>query len=318
MANSLSQWAHAAATAVKGPFRFDDAHRGAKHGLASVRRAKAAATLLAAFHRRPDIAFGGTVILFMVVIAAAAPVLARTSPIAINTDLLFRPPSVEAWFGGDMLGRSLWSRVLYGGRVSLFIGIVVAVLATSIGLGIGLIVGYFRLLDAVVMRVMDGLMAIPSILFAVALMVVNGSSMRNVIVAITIPEIPRVTRLVRAMVLSIRERPFVEAAVASGARAPRIIVRHIMPGTFAPLAVQATYVCASAIITEAYLSFLGAGAPPEIPSWGNIMAEGRSAFLIAPWIVLIPAAFVGITVLAINVLGDGLRDMLDPRIARRL
>jgi peptide/nickel transport system permease protein len=217
-----------------------------------------------------------------------------------------------------MLGRDIYTRALYGARISLAVGVSVAVLSIAIGLFIGLCAGYVRALDAVLMRVMDGLMAIPGILLAIALVSLAGANLGTVIVAITIPEIPRVVRLVRAIVLSVREEPYVEAAVAAGTRLPLILLRHVLPNTIPPLIVQATYVCASAMITEAILSFLGAGTPPEIPSWGNIMAEGRTYFQLAPWIIFFPGAALALTVLAVNVLGDGLRDTLDPRIAKRL
>jgi peptide/nickel transport system permease protein len=202
--------------------------------------------------------------------------------------------------------------------ISLTVGLAVAVVSTGIGLAIGLVAGYIRVVDAIVMRIMDGLMAIPGILFAIALMALFGSSVQNVILAITVPEIPRVVRLVRAVVLTIRDMPYVEAAVSSGTRLPKILIRHILPTTFAPLLVQATYVCASAVIVEALLSFLGAGTPPEIPSWGNMMAEGRVYFQIKPWLILYPGICLAIMVLTVNILGDGLRDTLDPRIARRM
>jgi peptide/nickel transport system permease protein len=216
-----------------------------------------------------------------------------------------------------MLGRDLYTRVLYGAQVSLIVGFAVAVLSTIGGLAIGLMSGFVKAIDAVVMRFMDGLMSIPAILLAVALMSISKGSVTNVIIAITIAEIPRTARLVRGTVLSLREQPYVEAAVAGGTRLPTIIFKHILPNTLAPLIVQATYVCASAMISESILSFIGAGVPPVIPSWGNIMAEGRALWLVKPFIIFYPAVFLSITVLAINLLGDGLRDMLDPRNAQR-
>ncbi|HEV7393630.1 MAG TPA: ABC transporter permease, partial [Burkholderiales bacterium] len=218
----------------------------------------------------------------------------------------------------DMLGRDVYSRVVYGARVSLSIGLAVAIFSTLVGLAIGLVTGYIRWLDAVVMRVMDGLMSIPSVLLAIALMALTRASIENVIVAITLAEVPRVVRLVRSLVLTLRERPYVEAAVAAGTTLPRILTRHILPNTIAPLLVQATYVCASAMITEAILSFIGAGTPPNIPSWGNIMAEARSLFQIAGYLILFPGMCLSLTVLAVNLLGDGMRDALDPRLARRI
>ena len=268
--------------------------------------------------RNPTVVAGGVILVAMAPLAVAARWLSGVPPTEINVDSRLAAPSLLHWFGGDALGRSLWSRTLFGGQISLFVGFSVAVLSTGFGLLIGLLAGYFRTLDTILMRFMDGLVAIPGVLLAIALMTLTRSSVRNVIIAVAIPEIPRVVRLVRAMVLSIREQPYVEAAIATGTGTARVMFRHILPNALAPLGVQATYVCASAIITEAYLSFLGAGTPPEFPSWGNIMAEGRVYFQIAPWIILIPGTFVATTVLAMNILGDGLRDMLDPRIARRL
>ncbi|NKC15076.1 MAG: ABC transporter permease subunit [Gammaproteobacteria bacterium] len=229
-----------------------------------------------------------------------------------------KPPSEEFWFGTDFLGRDVYARTIYGTRISLMVGGAVALISTAIGLAIGLFAGYVRWVDAVVMRIMDGLMAIPGILLAIALIALAGASLTNVIIAIAVPEIPRVVRLVRSVVLTIREQPYVEAAVAVGSPLPKILFKHILPNTVAPLIVQATYVCASAVVVEAILSFLGAGTPPEIPSWGNVMAEGRVYFQIAPWIIFFPGMLLAIAVLAVNVLGDGLRDSLDPRIARRM
>jgi peptide/nickel transport system permease protein len=227
-------------------------------------------------------------------------------------------PSSEFWFGTDMLGRDIYSRTIYGARVSLIVGLSVTLLSTACGLAIGLVAGFSRWVDAILMRIMDGLMSIPAILIAIALMALTRASLQNVIFAITVAEVPRVSRLVRSVVLSLRELPFVEAAVASGTRPARILCRHILPNTLPPLFVQGTFTAASAMIVEAILSFLGAGTPPNIPSWGNIMAEGRSLFLVAYYIVLFPGIMLSVTVLAINLLGDGLRDALDPRLARRM
>ena len=267
--------------------------------------------------RNPTVIIGCSILGAMALIAFTAPLIA-TDPMELNPANRLKPPSAEHWFGTDHLGRDVYARTVYGTRISLTVGLAVALVSTVIGLAIGMLAGYVRLLDALVMRVMDGLMAIPGILFAIALMALFGSSVQNVIIAITVPEIPRVVRLVRAVVLTIREMPYVEAAVASGTRLPKILVRHILPNTFAPILVQATYVCASAMIVEALLSFLGAGTPPEIPSWGNMMAEGRVYFQIKPWLILFPGICLAVTVLTVNVLGDGLRDTLDPRIARRM
>jgi peptide/nickel transport system permease protein len=208
--------------------------------------------------------------------------------------------------------------VLYGTRVSLTVGIGVAILATAVGLLIGLVTGFIRLADNILMRFMDGLMSVPPVLLAIALMALTRASLENVILAIAVAEIPRVTRLVRGLVLSLREQPMVEAAIAAGSGLPSILFRHILPNTIAPLLVQGTYICASAMITEAILSFIGAGTPPNIPSWGNIIADGRSVFQVKPYIIVFPGIFLSLTVLAVNLVGDGLRDALDPRLARRI
>ena len=267
--------------------------------------------------RYPTIAIGGTLVLGIILMAIFAPFLGTSDPTAISTRLRTREPSAQFWFGTDMLGRDIYSRVLYGARVSLIVGFSVAILASVLGLAVGLIAGFIRAADAVIMRVMDGIMSIPSILLAVALMALTRGSVGNVILAITIAEVPRVARLVRGVVLSLREQPYVDAAVAAGTRTPMIIIKHILPNTLAPIIVQATYICASAMLTEAILSFIGAGTPPIIPSWGNIMAEGRALWQVKFYIVLIPAIFLSVTVLAVNLLGDGLRDALDPRLAKQ-
>jgi peptide/nickel transport system permease protein len=268
--------------------------------------------------RHPAIAIGGALMLAMLFIAIFAPYLGTLDPTAIAPVRRTRAPSAAFWFGTDMLGRDIYSRVLYGTRVSLTVGFAVATLASLAGLAIGLVSGFIRWADGLIMRVMDGLMSIPPILLAVALMALTRGSVGNVITAITIAEIPRVSRLVRSVVLSLREQPYVDAAVAAGTRTPMIILRHILPNTLAPMTVQATYVCASAMIIEAILSFIGAGTPPTIPSWGNIMAEGRALWQVKPYIVFFPAVFLSVTVLAVNLLGDGLRDALDPRMAKRI
>jgi peptide/nickel transport system permease protein len=267
-----------------------------------------------------------------VLLAVLAPVLGTIDPARVEPVLRNKRPGAEAsvrnadgsqstrtyWMGTDSLGRDVYSRVIYGARVSLMIGVSVALLSTVVGLVIGVFAGYVRWADAIVMRVMDGLMSIPAILLAIGLVSLSRAGLRTVIIAIVIPEVPRVVRLVRSVVLSIREEPYVEAAVALGARTPTLLVRHVLPNTLAPLIVQATFVCASAILVEAILSFLGVGIPPETPTWGNIMAEGRALFRILPHNILFPGLFLAATVLAVNILGDGLRDLLDPRIRNRL
>jgi peptide/nickel transport system permease protein len=273
--------------------------------------------LIGFLRRYPTVAVGGAILLLMLLMAVLAPYLGTADPTALAPARRLRPPSWEHWFGTDMLGRDLYSRVVYGARVSLVVGFSVAAFASVVGLAIGLFSGFVRWLDAVLMRVTDGLMSIPPILLAVALMALTRGSVGNVIIAITIAEIPRVSRLVRGVVLSLREQPYVDAAVAAGTRTPMIVWRHILPNTLAPITVQATYICASAMIIEAILSFIGAGTPPITPSWGNIMAEGRALWQVKPFIVFFPAVFLSATVLAVNLLGDGLRDALDPRMAKR-
>jgi peptide/nickel transport system permease protein len=270
------------------------------------------------FRRHPTALFGAIVLLLLVLMALLAPWLWTVDPQSISPVRRLRWPSQANWFGTDMLGRDIYSRVVYGARVSLAVGLSVALLATGIGLCIGLVTGFVRWLDGIVMRVMDGLMAIPGVLLAIALMALTQANLQNVIIAITITEVPRVVRLIRSLVLSLREQPYVDAAIASGTRTPVILVRHILPNTIPPLLVSATYICASAMLTEAILSFLGAGTPPNIPSWGNIMAEGRSLFQIANYLIFFPGIFLSLAVLSVNLLGDGLRDALDPRLARNM
>jgi peptide/nickel transport system permease protein len=270
------------------------------------------------FRRYPRIVIGGVFLSLLVLLSLLASVIAPYDPIALSVAERLRPPSALHWFGTDAYGRDVLTRTLYGGRISLLIAVSVSLCATAIGTTIGLFAGYFRAVDRIVMRVMDGLMAIPGILLAVAMLSLSRASVQTVIIAITIPEIPRITRLVRAVVLSLREQTFVQGAITAGTRIPRILFRHILPNTLTPISVQATYVAASAVLIEAYLGFLGVGTPPETPSWGNIIAEGRNFIMLAIWSVLFPGLFLGTMVLSINILGDGIRDMLDPRIAKRI
>jgi peptide/nickel transport system permease protein len=293
---------------------------------------RAPVSMLQRLGRNPAVVIGGMIILLMMLIGLAAPVLGTMSPTEISPAARNKVPGTERTvrrddgsqvkfphrMGTDSLGRDIYSRVIYGARVSILVGATVAAISVLIGLFIGLVAGYFRSLDAVVMRIMDGLMAIPAILLAIALVSLFRAGLGAVIVAITVPEIPRVVRLVRSVVLSVREEPYVEAAITVGTPTHLLLWRHILPNTIPPLIVQGTFICASAILVEAILSFLGIGIPPETPTWGNIMAEGRQLFRIYPHNILYPGIFLALTVLAVNMLGDGLRDTLDPKMARRL
>jgi peptide/nickel transport system permease protein len=263
--------------------------------------------------RQPMFTAGLVVLALVVVSGVLAPLWWTGDPLQMRPIQRLKPPSAERWFGSDHFGRDVYTRTLYGARVSLVVGASVSLVSLALGTALGLVIGFYRRLDAIMMRVMDGLMAIPAILLALALMAMMRGSVRNVVIALVIPEIPRVIRLVRASVLSLREHTMVEAARALGVGTPRILARYVLPALVAPLIVQATYICASAILFEAYLSFLGAGTPPHIPSWGNIMAEGKTYVQLAFWIILFPGLFLAATVLAINLVGDGLRELLDVR-----
>jgi peptide/nickel transport system permease protein len=261
---------------------------------------------------------GALVLGTIIALAIASPWLGTIDPQRLSPIARLRPPSDRFWFGTDAIGRDLYSRVLYGGRVSILVGVSVAVLSAIAGTALGLATGFFRSFDAVAMRVLEAFMAIPAILLAIALIALTRASVENVIIALAIAETPRVTRLVRSVVLTLREQPFVEAAVAIGAPVPVILVRHILPNALAPLIVQSTFICGSAIIAESVLSFIGAGTPNALPTWGNIIADGRNYFQIHPNIIFFPAVFLSLTVLSINLLGDGLRDLLDPRLSKQI
>lgn len=268
--------------------------------------------------KNPMMYLGLLVLVLLVFIAVFAPWLGGTDPLNIDPLARMKPPSAAHFFGTDGLGRDVYSRTIWGSRVSLIVGAAVAIISVTLGVAIGMVAGYFKHVDMVVMRIMDGLMAIPGVLLAIALMAAFRGGLATVIIAIVIPEIPRVVRLVRGLVIVIKNQAYVEAAFALGTRTPKILLCHILPNLFAPLMVQATFIAASAIITEAVLSFLGVGIPPQIPSWGNIMADGRNFIAIAFHIILFPGLFLAATVLAINMVGDGLRDMLDPRLAQKI
>jgi peptide/nickel transport system permease protein len=282
--------------------------------------------------RNVSVRIGGAVLGALVIVALAAPWLGTVDPALFDAASRDLRPGMSGeimtldgelvrhtfLMGSDSFGRDVYSRVIYGTRISLLVGIVSALIAVAFGVALGLASGYLRWLDGPLMRVMDGVMAIPAILIAIALVAMWRASLATVIVAIAIPEIPRVARLVRSLVLTIREEPYVEAAIALGTPTWKIMFAHILPNTIAPLIVQGTFICASAILVEAILSFLGVGLPPDIPTWGNIMAEGRVQFVEYPHNVFFPGLFLTVTVLAVNILGDGLRDTLDPKMARRL
>jgi peptide/nickel transport system permease protein len=281
--------------------------------------------------RNLSVRIGGLFLLLLVAIAVAAPWLGTVDPSLFDPasrDLL---PGREGeittldgetlkhrfLMGSDSFGRDIYSRVVYGTQVSLVVGIATAGVALSIGIVLGLVAGYLRRVDGILMRFMDGVMAIPAILIAIALVAMWRGSLLTVVIAIAIPEIPRVTRLVRSLVLSIREEPYVEAAISLGTPTWKIMLRHVLPNTVAPLVVQGTFICGAGILTEAILSFLGVGLPPDVPTWGNVMAEGRAQFNQYPHNIFFPGVFLTLTVLAVNILGDGLRDTLDPKMARR-
>lgn len=268
--------------------------------------------------KSPPVLAALAILALMALAALLAPVLWTSDPIAINPSQRLQHASAEHWMGTDAFGRDVYSRVMYGARISLVIGLGVSLASVALGLVIGVAAGYFRRTDAIIMRVMDGVMAIPAILLAIALVSLSGASLLTVLIAITIPEIPRVVRLVRSVILTIRGEPYVEAAIALGTPVPTLLLRHMVPNTVAPLIVQGTFIFASAMLIEASMSFLGVGLPPQIPSWGNIMAEGRIYFQLRPGLILYAGIFLALTVLSINLLGDAMRDALDPRMARKL
>ena len=282
--------------------------------------------------RNTAVIFGGAILLVMLAIAILAPYLGTVDPTRIDPAARNKKPGAEitfrlddgqtakrvAFMGTDSLGRDVYSRVIYGTRVSLVIGVAVAAASIAIGLVIGLVSGYVRWADGIIMRIMDGLMAIPGILLAIALVSIWRAGLITVIFAIVVPDVPRVVRLVRSVVLTVREEPYVEGAISVGTPTWILLFRHILPNTVAPLIVQGTFIAAAAIIAEAILSFLGIGIPPEIPSWGNIMAEGRTLFRVFPHNILYPGIFLALTVLAINIMGDGLRDTLDPKMSKKV
>lgn len=281
----------------------------------SLANADTPVSVLAALRRRPLFLICVGIVAAFALLALVVPFL-PVDPAVLNPLRRLRAPSMIEPFGTDHVGRSVLARTLWGTQISLGVGLAVAALTTLAGVSIGLLAGYIRALDMVLMRVMDAVMAVPAILLAIALVALIGAGPVVIVVAISMPEIPRMARTVRAGVLVLRELAFVEAATICGGRLSTILLRHILPSVAGPVLVQATYVFAAAMILEAILSFLGAGTPPDVASWGNMMAEGRQYLEIAPWILVFPAIALTILVLAINVIGDELRDMLDPESAR--
>jgi peptide/nickel transport system permease protein len=267
------------------------------------------------FGSRP-VAISAAILIVIVLVSVFAGVVTGSEPFRIRPRMRLHAPNAMFWFGSDALGRDVFSLVLFGGRLSLLVGFFVALVSAVFGTLLGLIAGYFRIIDGVVMRVMDGIMAIPGVLFAVALVSLVGPSLGTIVAAISFSEIPRVTRLVRSVVLTVREEAYVKAAESMGIPTPLVLFRHILPSCIAPLIVQTTYIFAAAILLEAVLGFLGVGFPPDIPTWGNVLAEGRAVFQRGPWTIIAPGLFLAITVMAVNILGDGLRDRLDPKLSR--
>ncbi len=269
-----------------------------------------------AVHRNRAVAIGAVLLLAAVLLSVFAASVASADPGQIRPRLRLRAPDWAYPFGTDALGRDIFARVLHGGQVSLLVGLLSAAAATLVGTLVGLVAGSSRLLDAIVMRAVDGLMAIPSLLLAIAIVALVGPNLFSIVAAIAISEVPRVVRLVRGVVLTVREEPYVRAAEGLGIPTPLVLLRHILPSCIAPLVVQTTHMFAASILIEAALGFLGVGFPPELPTWGNVLAEGRAVFQRAPWTIVFPGLFLGLSVLAVNILGDGLRDRLDPRLAR--
>lgn len=259
--------------------------------------------------------FGFTIVAAMALVALSADLLVTHDPLRIQMRYRFVPPGDRLfWFGTDNLGRDLFSRVVMGARVSLRIGFMVMVVSGLLGTALGAAAGYFRATDGIIMRVMDALMAFPSIMLAIAIAAALGPSDLNVVLALSAVYVPVTARIVRGSVLVVREMSYVEAAVAAGTKPLDVLVRQVLPNSFAPLIVQLSFTFAYAVLAEAVLSFLGVGTPPPTPSWGNIIADGRSYIKQAPWITLVPGVAVTLTVLALNLLGDALRDVLDPRL----
>jgi len=267
------------------------------------------------FSSRP-VAIGAAIFLAIILVSLCADLVTNAQPFQIRPRMRLHAPDSSFWFGTDALGRDVFSLVVFGGRLSLLVGFFVALVSATLGTVLGLTAGYFKNVDSILMRFMDAIMAIPGVLFAVALVSLVGPSLASIVGAIAFSEIPRVTRLVRSVVLTVREESYVKAAESMGIPTPLVLFRHILPSCVAPLIVQTTYTFAAAILMEAVLGFLGVGFPPDVPTWGNILANGRAVFQRGPWTIIAPGLFLAITVMTINILGDGLRDRLDPKLSR--
>lgn len=268
--------------------------------------------------RHPGGVIGGVVLIAVLLIAVFAGALTDQSPTSVDPANRLSPPMAGHPFGTDNFGRDLYARTLYGARVSLTAGFGVAVLALAGGIVFGLLAGYYRRLDSVLMRIMDAMMAFPGIILAIGIVAARGPSLTNVIIALGVIFIPRVARVVRSIVLSVRERQFVEAARAIGATDLRVLVHHVLPNAWSPIVIQGTFIFAEGVLGEATLSFLGVGPPPEFPSWGNILGEARLYIREAPWMMLLPGLALTLTVLSLNLIGDTIRDLIDPRVRRRM
>lgn len=257
---------------------------------------------------------GASMVLIVAAAAALGPFLTTHHPLALNVQDRFHPPSSDYLFGTDHYGRDIFTRVIYGAQLSLWLGVLVVLFTGLLGTVAGALSGYFRRVDGILMRVMDALMAFPSLMLAIAIAAALGSGVWNVVLALSIAYAPRTARVVRAAVITVRGAEYVEAARLAGAGHTRILMRHILPNSMAPLIIDLTFVFAYAVLAEAALSFLGVGPPPPTPSWGNIIAEGRDYIVDATWITTFPGIIIAFTVLGLNLLGDGLRDILDPRL----
>lgn len=275
-------------------------------------------TLLRRLFRRRLVLVGALVLMLIIMLAVFAPLLSPWSPTAIRVAQRLKPPSLQHWFGTDEFGRDILARIMFGARASLGIGLAVVAVSMACGTLLGLLAGYFRALDAIIMRLVDAMMALPDILLAIFLVAVLGASATNVVLALSIVYTPRVTRVVRASTLVVRELPFVEAARALGVSTFRILTVHILLNVASPILVQATFIFAYAVLAEAGLSFLGAGVPPEVPTWGAMIASGQQYADQAFWLVLFPGLAIVSAAMSLQLVGDGLRDMLDPKLRKAL